>query len=116
MFGGRGDRGQDVRDLNRDLLEVTVFRCDSLERGCDPSDTQRVTRESDFFEFRRFGEVDWWTGCAFIYEWRLVIITGERNRAHHSYRIQREGIQGFQNRLPLIPQLSGYLPLRTLIT
>ena len=48
----------DAGDVNRYLLEVSMFRRDRLERVGNPFAVQRSTTEHNFFEFRQFGEVD----------------------------------------------------------
>ena len=61
-------RGEDIAEkgseADRDMLEVSVLRCDCFECLGDPPDAQRVTSERCISELRRFGEVDW-AGCRF---------------------------------------------------
>ena len=49
-------------DLDQDISEVSVFRCDGFERLDDPPTLHRSPPEGDIFELGRFGEVDgaWW--------------------------------------------------------
>ena len=45
-------------DLDQDISEVLVFRCDGFERLDDPPALHRSPPEGDIFELCRFGEVD----------------------------------------------------------
>ena len=52
------DKGQVVRELDRDLSKISMFGCCGLECRDDPLDVPRIELKCHILEFRRFREVD----------------------------------------------------------